>query len=91
MNQTERDKVAALTLLRIPDIGFGSVLIKNLRWRIENEPSAPLSRKEKYLLELCCWHYRRALGGMVTFALPTARPQQAEFIPVRQQPQSRLL
>lgn len=91
MNATERDKVAALALLRIPDIGFGSRLVKNLRWRVEHEPDAPLSRKEKYLLEMCCWHYRKALGGTVNFALPTQPPQMADYLPTRIEQQSRLL
>lgn len=91
MTKTERDKVIALSLLHIPEIGFGAKLINGLRWRLDNEPSAPLSRKEKYLLENCCWHYRKALGGNVSFELPESKPQQADYIPQRPQPQSRLL
>ncbi len=92
MTPLEIEKVAALALLRIPDVGYGAVLIRNLGWRADNEPKAPLSRKEKYLLELCCWHYRRALGGTVTFELPKEKPVQANYIPQRPpQPQSRLL
>lgn len=91
MNKLEKEKVEALALLRIPDIGYGAVLIKNLCWRQDHEPNAPLSRKEKYLLELCCWHYRKALGGTVAFDLPSRKPEKADYLPMRLQPQSRLL
>lgn len=57
---------------------------------MHHEPAASLSRKEKYLLELCCWHYRKALGGLVAFDLPTAKPAQATFMPAREPVQGRL-
>lgn len=82
MNATERAKVEALSrLVKIPDWGYGAVLVKNLRWRLEREPAAPLSPQERYLLELCCWHYRRKLGGLVAFPLPKAEPDRNDYQP----------
>lgn len=79
MNATERAKVTALARLRIPNFGHSAQIIKNLRWRVENNPTAVLATREKYLLDLACWHYRNQLGGLVTFDLPTDKPQLADY------------
>lgn len=91
MNALERSKIAALSQIRIPPFGYGARLLLNLRWRLENEPDAPLSREEKYQLELCCWHYRRKLGGLVDFELPTVAPEREHYFPPRVDTQERLL
>ncbi len=79
MNATERAKVAALAAVRIPDFGYGSKLIRNLLWRRDKNPTAPLSANEKYLLDLMCWHYRNKLGGLVPFDLPLSEPRRADY------------
>ena len=67
------------------------MLRRNLIWRLQNEPTAPLSPNEKYLLELCCWHYRKQLGGLVEFELPASQPQRGDYLPERADLQDRLL
>lgn len=92
MTRLERAKVAALQQhVRIPEFGYGAVLLKNLRWRLEQDPKAPLSPQEQYLLEQCCWHYRRKLGGLVTFPLPDAPPERATYFPHRDDAQESFL
>jgi len=82
VTRLERAKITALHQhVRIPDFGYGAILLKNLRWRVQNDPQAPLSPQEQYLLEQCCWHYRRKLGGLVTFPLPDAPPERAAYFP----------
>lgn len=79
MNYNEREKVAALAKLRIPNFGHSAKLIKNLLWRLDHNAGTPLSPKEKYLLDLACWHYRNRLGGLVMFDLPAALPQLTDY------------
>ncbi len=79
MNATERAKVRALAQIRMPEFGYGARLILNLQWRMGNNPTAPLSAKEKYLLDLCCWHYRNRLGGVVEFDLPQQEPRRVDY------------
>lgn len=66
-------------------------LLKNLRWRLENSPKAPLSSVEKFTLDLCCWRYRRKLGGLVDFELPKQEPLRSDYFPVRETVQDSLL
>lgn len=80
MNATERAKVRALEQVRMPEFGYGAKLVRNLRWRIDNNPAAPVSAREKYLLDLCCWHYRNRLGGVVDFDLPQSEPRLADYV-----------
>lgn len=92
MTKLERAKIAALNQhVRIPDWGYGATLLKNLRWRVEHDPQAPLSSQEQYLLEQCCWHYRRKLGGLVAFPLPDAPPERATYFPHRDDGQESFL
>lgn len=92
MTKLERAKVAALRqYVHIPDWGYGAATIKTLRWRLENEPKAPLSPLEKYTLELCCYRYRRKLGGLVDFDLPRGEPLRSDYFPVRETVQEPLL
>ncbi|MER2529283.1 MAG: hypothetical protein ABTR07_15270 [Candidatus Competibacter denitrificans] len=79
MNYNEREKVTALVKLHIPDFGHSAKLIKNLLWRLDHNAGAPLSPKEKYLLDLACWHYRNRLGGLVMFDLPKAQPVLSSY------------
>lgn len=81
MNATQRAKVAALRRLRIPARGWGGPLIANLAWRLDHEPDAPLSPKERWLLDRACWHYRRSLGGRVSFDLPLTEPELRDYLP----------
>lgn len=82
MNTDERAKVRALNRhVRIPDFGFGAKVIKNLTWRLEHNPTAVLAPRERHLLDLCCWHYRNKLGGLVEFELPSAEPMLADYVP----------
>ncbi len=82
MTADERAKAAALFWhVRVPAFGWGASLIKNLNWRLRNNPQAPLTPKEKYLLDLAVWHYRNKLGGIVPFALPEREPQRADYFP----------
>lgn len=80
MNATERAKVLALAQIRMPEFGYGGRLVINLRWRLDNNPTAPLSPKEKHLLDLCCWHYRNRLGGVVEFDLPQQEPNLVDYV-----------
>lgn len=93
MNATERAKTAALAALRLPDFAYGAYLIRNLRWRVAHNAAAPLSSKEKWLLDLACWRYRNKLGGVVSFALPDSEPQQRDYLAAhpKLKPQERLL
>lgn len=82
MTAEERAKAAALFLhVRVPEFGWGANLIKNMNWRLRNNPHAPLTPKEKYLLDLAIWHYRNKLGGIVPFELPTHEPVAADYYP----------
>jgi hypothetical protein len=80
MNATERAKVLALSQIRMPDFGYGARLILNLKWRMQNNATAPLSPNEKHLLDLCCWHYRNRLGGVVDFDLPQSEPRLVDYV-----------
>ncbi|HRD65695.1 MAG TPA: hypothetical protein PKY50_06020 [Candidatus Competibacter sp.] len=93
MNAVEREKVGALLALKLPSFAWGMQIVKNLSWRLENNPAAPLTPKEKHLLDLCCWHYRNKLGGLVAFALPQQEPILAHYVPASPMlhPQERLL
>lgn len=92
MNADERAKVLALVrYVRVPDFGYGANLIRNLEWRMGHNPAAPLSPKEKHLLDLCCWHYRNKLGGLVEFDLPAAEPTLADYVPRPDSPPQRPL
>lgn len=93
MTTEERAKAAALFLhVRVPDHAWGANLIKNMNWRLRNNPHAPLTPKEKYLLDLAIWHYRNKLGGIVTFELPTREPVAADYYPSQDsRPQGALL
>ncbi|MCP5197291.1 MAG: hypothetical protein H6974_10970 [Gammaproteobacteria bacterium] len=92
MTPLERAKIEALARhVHIPDWGYGALLIRNLRWRLEYDPRASLSLTERYLLDGCCWHYRRKLGGLVAFELPTEAPARADYFPVREDIQGSLL
>ncbi len=80
MTSEERAKAAALFLhVRVPAHAWGANLIQNLNWRLRNNPHAPLTPKEKYLLDLTVWHYRNKLGGIVPFDLPTREPVAADY------------
>lgn len=82
MTVDENAKVLALREhVRVPEFAYGARLIRNLFWRMKHNPSAPLSPVEKCLLDLCCWHYRNKLGGLVTFDLPESRPDLADYLP----------
>lgn len=92
MTRLERAKIEALGRhVRIPEWGYGAALLKNLRWRLENSPKAPLSPVEKFTLDLCCWRYRRKLGGLVDFDLPKEEPLRSDYFPVRETLQDLLL
>lgn len=81
MTDLERAKLQALIdYLRIPDFAYGAKLISNLSWRMGHESQAALSAREKYQLDLCCWHYRKKLGGLVSFALPTQEPVFVDYV-----------
>lgn len=87
MNAEERAKVGALNrLVRIPEVGYGYSVVKNLTWRMEHNTLRPLSPKEKYLLDKCVWHYRAKLGGLVAFEIPPNEPVLADYVPYPQQP-----
>ena len=84
MNKLERAQVAALAQhVRIPQWAYGALTIKNLIWRLEQDPKAGLSPNEKYCLALCLWRYRRKLGGLVGFELPKEEPLRSDFFPPR--------
>lgn len=92
MTKLERAKIDALYRhVRIPAFGYGAITIKNLHWRVFNDPRGRLSPLEKYTLELCCWRYRRKLGGLVDFDLPTEEPLRSDYFPTRETVQDSLL
>lgn len=81
MNATERAKVRALGKLRIPEFGHSALLIRNLQWQLTHDPKHPLTRSQKYLLDLACWRYRNSLGGLVDFELPIEEPMRRDYFP----------
>lgn len=92
MNAIERAKVKALRRLPIPRFSHSALLIRNLNWHLAKDPRHPLTRTQKYLLDLACWHYRNSLGGLVDFELPTTKPQRRDYLPdPKQLAQERLL
>jgi hypothetical protein len=84
MNQIEQAKLSALLHhVRMPDFGYGARLIKNLSWRLKHNPTATLSPQEKYQLDLCCYHYRNQLGGLVSFPVPDTQPLLSDYVTVQ--------
>lgn len=92
MTAEERAKILALErYVRVPDFGYGATLIRNLGWRMCHNPAAPCSPKERWLLDLCCWHYRNKLGGLVAFDLPEREPALVDYVPRPDSPLQRPL
>ncbi len=91
MNTVQKQQVAALTRLDPPRGGQFDLLIRNLAWRLEHEPTAPLSWRERFNLACAIYGYRRGLRAAgVAFAIPEAEPRIEEYRPVIRENQRRL-
>lgn len=92
MNAMQREQVAALASLGLPRGSRFDRLIRNLNWRREHEPSAPLTWRERYGLASALHPFRERLASSYSeLALPQSLPKIENFRPFSIKNQLRLI
>ena len=89
MNASRRKQIRALAALDpLVSLG-GGVVLANLIWRVEHEPTAPLRWYECFSLDSALWVHRDRLAG-AGLELPSSPPDRREYQPLTFGAQRRL-
>jgi hypothetical protein len=80
MNRLDRAKVNALRACRM---GFGTwdaAFVNSLAAQVQVDPALALSDRQRFLLDVLVYRYRRQLAGNVPFELPASEPKESDYV-----------
>lgn len=80
MNRVERAKVEALRKCRMRSRVWDASFINSLAAQIHVDERLRLSPRQKFLLDILVYRYRRQLAGNVEFVLPDKEPVETDYV-----------